>query len=126
MEYMFPTRFWLDSNHFLLVVGVLAVGLVALLWEVKERLRDRGPKRSWLGRITRVELLISLPLACVAGALVFLKVPGFDWLTRFSYTAVDLAVALIVLGSLLSVLRHTCSTWYRSRKRDGQTRHNTI
>ena len=116
MVYMCPTRSWLDSNHFFFVVGVLIVGLIALLWEVKQRMQDNGSKRSWLGSLTCVELLVSLALACVAGAFVFLKIPGLDSVTRFSYTVLDLAVALIVLGSLLSVLRHTCC---RSGKRDG-------
>ena len=108
MDYMLPTRFWLDSNHFLLVVGVFVVGLVALLSEVKERMQNNGSKRSWLASLTRFELLISLLLACVAGALVFLKIPELDSVTSFSYTIFDLAIALIVTGVLLSVLRYAC------------------
>ena len=108
LEYMLPTRFWLDSNHFLLVVGVLVVGLAALLWELKSQIHSNGSKRSWLSSLTRVELLISLLVACAAGALVLLKIPEFDSVTRFSYTIFDLAIALIVLGAFLSVLRYVC------------------
>jgi DNA-binding transcriptional ArsR family regulator len=46
-----------------------------------------------------------LSVACVAGLLVFLKIPGFDLVTRFSYTVFDLAIAFVVLGTLLSVVR---------------------
>jgi hypothetical protein len=108
LEYMLPTRFWLDSNHFLFVAGVLAVGLAALLWELKSGMENNGAKRSWLGGLTRVELLISLLLACAAGALVLLKIPEFGPITRFSYTVFDLAIALIVLGVFLSVVRYAC------------------
>ena len=106
MEYMLPTRFWLDGNHFLLAVAVLVAGLVAFLSEVKGRVSGNPPRRSWLGSLAGGELLISLVLACVAGALIFLKLPGLDPVTRYSYTAFDLAVALVVLGTIVSVLRH--------------------
>jgi len=106
MEYMLPTRFWLDSNHFLIAVAVLIVGLVALLWELKGRVSGNPSKRSWLGSLAGSELLISLVLACVAGALMFLKLPGLDLVTRYSYSIFDLAVALVVLGTSVSVLRH--------------------
>jgi len=106
MEYMLPTRFWLDSNHFLLAVAVLTAGLVAFLSEVKGWVSGDPTRRSWLGSLAGGELLISLVLAGAAGALMFLKLPGVDLVTRYSYTAFDLAVALVVLGTIASVLRH--------------------
>jgi hypothetical protein len=111
-EYVLPTRFWLDSNHFLLVVGVVAVGLAALLWELKSRMQNNESKRSWLGTLTRVHLFISLLVACAAGALIFLQIPKFDSVTRFSYTIFDLAIALIVLGVLLSAVSYACRTTF--------------
>ena len=65
MEYMLPRRFWLDSNHFLLAVAVLIVGLVALMWELKIRVSGGPSKRSWLCSLAGGELLILLVLACV-------------------------------------------------------------
>ncbi|NQT13600.1 MAG: hypothetical protein HQ582_12680 [Planctomycetes bacterium] len=106
MEYMLPTRFWLDSNHFLIAVGILIVGLVAFLWELKGRVSGNPSKRSWLGLLAGGELLISLVFACVAGVLIFLKIPGIDPLTRYSYSIFELAVALVVLGTIASALRH--------------------
>jgi hypothetical protein len=106
MEYMLPTRFWLDGNHFLLAVGVLVVGLVAFLGELKGRVSGDPARRSWLGSLAAGGLLISLALAGVAGVLVFLKLPGLEPVTRYSYSIFDLAVALVVLGTILTVLRH--------------------
>lgn len=106
MEYMLPTRFWLDSNHFLVAVAVLILGLIALLWELKSRVSGTPSRRSWLGSLAGSELLISLMLACVAGVLIFLKLPGLDPATRYAYSIFDLAVALVVLGTIISVLRH--------------------
>jgi hypothetical protein len=103
---MLPTRFWLDSQHFLIAVAVLLIGLIALLWELKGRVSGNPPKRSWLGWLAGSELLISLVLACVAGMLIFLKIPGFDAVTRYSYSIFDLAIALVVLGTTAVVLRH--------------------
>jgi len=109
MEYMLPTRTWLDSNHFLLAVAVLVVGLAALLSELKGRVSGNPSRRSWLGSLVGGELLISLLLACVAGVLIFLEIPGLDLLTRYSYSIFDLAIALVVLGTIVSVLRK--QTW---------------
>jgi hypothetical protein len=66
---------------------------------------DRS-QRSWLGLLTTYELLISLLLACVSGALILLKIPGLDQATRYSYSIFDLAVALLILGALVSAVRH--------------------
>lgn len=106
MEYMLPSRFWLDSNHSLIAVAILIVGLVALLWELKGRVSGNLSKRSSLGLLAGGGLLISLVLACVAGVLIFLKIPGLDPVTRYSYSVFDLAVALVLLGAIVSVLRH--------------------
>jgi hypothetical protein len=109
MEHMLPTRFWLDSQHFLIAVAVLMIGLVALLWELKWRLSDDPAKRSWLGSLVAGELLLSLVLACVTGILIFLKLPGLDQVTRYAYSIFDLAIALVVLGAIVTVVRHAVS-----------------
>ena len=108
MEYMLPTRFWLDSNHFLVAIAALLVGLAALLTESKSWVSGRPSDRSWLSSLAGGDLLISLVLAFVAGMLIFLKIPGLDPVTRYCYSVFDLAVALAVLGTLVTVLRHAC------------------
>jgi len=93
---------------------VLAVGLVALLVELKDRVSGRPSTRSWPGLVAGAELLISLMLACLAGLLILLRIPGLDPVTRYSYTLFDLALALVVFGALVSVLRHAGRMSFRS------------
>jgi hypothetical protein len=51
-------------------------------------------------------------------ALVFLKIPEFGPITRFSYTVFDLAIALIVLGVLLNVIRYACRLTFSASASD--------
>jgi hypothetical protein len=37
---------------------------------------------------------------------MFLNLPALDSVTRYSYSVFDLAVALVVLGTIVSALRH--------------------
>ena len=106
MQYMLPTRFWLDANHFLVAISVLVTGLVAFLWELKGRMSPKADKRSWIGSLTCGVLLISLALACTAGILIFLKTPALEALTRYSYTIFDLSLTLILLGTSVSAFRY--------------------
>jgi hypothetical protein len=107
-EYMLPTRFWLDSQHFLLTAVVFAVGFVAVLAEFKNRMQNDRPKRSWLGFLTVGEPSIALSVACVAGVLILFRIPGFTPVTRYCYSVFDMAIALVVLGAIAVVLRHAC------------------
>jgi hypothetical protein len=104
-EYTLPTRFWLDSQHFLLAAGVLVVGFAILLMEIKGRMKNHNPRRSWLSFLTVGELSSSLLVACAAGLLVFLKIPGLAPVTRYCHTIFDLAIALVVLGAIAGVMR---------------------
>ena len=86
MDYMLPAPMWLDSNHFFVAVGVMLVGLVALLWEIRQWISDHGQRRSVLGVVTALALALSLAAAVAAGILVFLKIPVLSDVTRASYT----------------------------------------
>lgn len=105
MEYMLPTRMWLDANHFLLAAGVMLVGLVALLWELRQWISDHGQRRSALGIVTALVLAVSLAVALVAGILVFLKIPALDAVTRASYTVFDAAITVSLVAVIVTVLR---------------------
>jgi len=105
MEYMLPTPMWLDANYFLVAVGVILVGLVALLWEVRQWISDHGERRSAFGILIALIEALSLLLAVVAGILVFLKIPALDAATRASYTVFDVAVTVLLIAAVLSVLR---------------------
>jgi len=107
-EFMFPSRFVLDSNHFPMAVAVLVVGVVALLWEAKNHGPAGDSNRTWLGSLTAMGLTDALVVALVAGALIFLTFPGFEAVTRYAYTVFDVAVVFLLLGAIVSVLRQAC------------------
>jgi hypothetical protein len=105
MEYMLPTPLWLDANHFLVAVGVMLVGLVALLWELRQWISDHGQFRSALGGMTALVLTLSLAAAAGAGILVFLKIPALDAVTRASYTVFDVGLTVLLVAVIVTVLR---------------------
>jgi hypothetical protein len=104
MEYMLPTRMWLDANHFPVAVAVMLAGVVALLWELRQYLADHGQGRSSPGTITLWVLVLSLAVAAASGLLVFLKIPALDTVTRVSYTLFDAAIAVLMAGVIVTVV----------------------
>lgn len=105
MDYMLPTPMWLDANHFLVAVGVMLVGLIALLWELRQWISDHGQFRSTLGIMTALVLTLSLAAAAGAGVLVFLKIPALDAVTRASYTVFDAGLTVLLVAVIVTVLR---------------------
>jgi hypothetical protein len=103
MGYILPTRFTLDANHALLAGGVFVVGIVALLGEVGLHRPTQAARR----RLTRtlIWLLATLAAAALSGLLMLLKAPGLDGLTRASYTAFDVSLALVLVGAIVIALR---------------------
>lgn len=104
MEYMLPSRFWLDANHFLFAVVVMAVGCLALMWEIKQGMSTSGSGRSLIRFLISVELAFSLGIACLAGILMTFNLPRFDILTRVQYTVFDFALLLVIAGATLAIL----------------------
>jgi|LSQX01.2.fsa_nt_gb hypothetical protein len=105
MEYMLPSPMWFDANHFLVAVGVMLVGLVAVLWELRQWISDHGQFRSALGIMTALVLILSLAVAAGAGVLVFLKIPALDAMTRASYTVFDAGLTVLLVAVIVTVLR---------------------
>lgn len=105
LEYMLPTRLWLDANHFLVVLCVVLVGLVALLWELRQAISDHGEHRSTLGTVLIVVLTGSLLIAVIAGLLILVKVPWLDSVTRIAYSVLDIAVTILLAASMVTVVR---------------------
>jgi len=105
MEYMLPSRMWLDANHFIVAAGIMLVGLIALLWELRQWIADRGERRSAFGILVALIEVLSLVLAVVAGGLVFLKVPALDAATRVSYTLFDVAITVLLAAAIVTTLR---------------------
>jgi len=106
LAYALPTRFWLDANHFALAVVALAIGVVALLSEVRAKSRRRPDGAARLAcSAPAVELAAALVLACVSGVLMLLKPGGLNPLTRAAFSAFDLSLALVLLGATAVLLR---------------------
>jgi hypothetical protein len=120
MEYMLPTQMSLDANRFLIAVSVLLAGLVALLWQLRQWLSDAGQRRSIPGALTALVLALSLAAAATAGVLVFLKIPGLDFVTRASHSVLDVSVTVVMAGMIVTVLHRVARQFLgREAPRDG-------
>ena len=120
LEYMLPTPMWLDANHFLVATGVMLVGLVALLWELRRWISDRGQRRSFFGIVTALCLAVGLASAGTAGLLIFLKIPVLDTLTRVSYTVFDASVTWLLVFVIVTVL-HGVAQQFRGNAEHAQS-----
>ncbi|MBN2355157.1 hypothetical protein JXO59_03540, partial [candidate division KSB1 bacterium] len=78
-QYALPSRFWFDSNHFLVSV-VIIIG--AFIFAVQQ---DR--------KMFQV-LCALVVITAVAGAIMLLKLPFIGFLTRLSYSIFDVAIVL--------------------------------
>ncbi len=107
LEYMLPTRLWLDANHFAVAVGVMLIGCIALLWELRQWIADHGEQRSALGIILSLVLAASLGAAVLSGIIILVKATWLDALTRVSYTALDIAITVLLAAAIVTVLRAT-------------------
>ncbi|MHC1769292.1 MAG: multiheme c-type cytochrome [Verrucomicrobiia bacterium] len=97
-EYMTARRFTLDAGHFWVGISVLIVGLVLAL---QRPVSGRG---TGTPAALRKALWALLLLAGVCGALVLLKFGWLAALTRWAYTGFDLGLALLALGSVLTLV----------------------
>jgi len=102
-NYVLPTRFWLDNNHVLVVMLVVGVGLAVLVWEIRA-IMAHSTGRSPLRVPFSIGMALLLLLACLAGALMLLRLPNLDTVTRVSYTLLEVTLALVMLGAIVAVL----------------------
>lgn len=98
-EYVFPSRLWLDHQHFLVAAATFAVGVVGLLGRVRS---GRGDAAS---RVATWVMASSLLTAMVCGLLMALSLSTIHELTRYAYTAFDLALVVIVVVAIVIQLR---------------------
>ena len=104
-DYALPLRFWLDGNHFLAAALVLLLGLCGLAWRLyRQRLAGHSPASYFKAHSIRI-VLAAVVLAVVSGTLMLLQFPVLEPITRFSYTVLDLALALVLAGTVTIVLR---------------------
>jgi len=97
MEPMLPSRFWLDSNHFLVAALIMALGGLAVLWELRPDPLGSSLRRRFLTRPAAMVLGAGLLLASTTGALMFLRLDSLGLLTKLSYTGFDMSLTFIVL-----------------------------
>lgn len=90
-QYGLPTRFWLDSNHFL-ISALILIG--AFIFAVQQNRRTF----QWL--------FTFIVIAIVAGAFMLLKLPSIGFLTRLGYSVFDLAIILILIVIFLLSFRN--------------------
>lgn len=98
-EYMLPSRFWLDSNHFLVALLVIITGLVGLFLNANEQASKHLLAPRYL------VILGGLITAVVSGTFMFFNPPGLEMITRASYTLFDLSLIVILLGCVFALLR---------------------
>jgi len=100
-QYALPSRFWLDSNHFLLAAAILMIAFVYAL---------RQNRRNFHLIIT------ALAIAAAAGAFILIKLPWLDFLTRLSYTVFDSALIITVILTIVLSFGDLLSLKYCQRR----------
>lgn len=94
IQYMFPSRFWLDSQHFLIAVGVIGLGITAYLRTTNLPIQENVS----FFNIFPKAILVSTVFVAFSGGLMLLKIPGLGKLSRYAYTVFDLALIGILIG----------------------------
>jgi len=90
-QYALPTRFWLDTNHFLLSVLIMAGGFFYALQQSRKVFQL---------------ILIFIMFAIITGIYILLKLDIFNFLTRMSYSIFDISIVFIVLIVMLNLIRN--------------------
>ncbi len=104
-DYALPLRFWLDGNHFLAAMLILVLGLCGLCWRLyRQRLAGHSPASYFKAHSIRI-VLAAVILTVVSGTLMLLQFPVLEPITRSSYTVLDLALAAVLAGTVIIVLR---------------------
>ena len=111
LEYVLPGRMWLDANHFIVASGVMAIGLVALLWEVKQLFVPQD-LRSVMGMVLVVVGGLSLVASVLSGLFMLFKLRALELVTRLSYSIFDGAIGLLLIVTLVVLIRQIAA-WYR-------------
>ncbi len=97
VEYIFPSRFWLDSHHFLISAFVILSGLGVFGITCKSDLSLTKSLKCFSKGLT-----LSLIVVLVTGFLMLLRLPGLGLITRHAYTLFDLGL----IGILIGVITH--------------------
>ncbi len=104
-EYALPLRFWLDSSHLLSALFILILGAVAFAWRIHRLPRQSSGKKHLLTSRTIYLLIAAFLVVGFAGSFMLVKHPALESVARLSYTAFDLALALLLIAVIGVVAR---------------------
>ena len=115
VNFIFPSRLWLDSNHFALAMLILLAGILAFIYRIRnivQKKTNSAKQVFWTN-----ELVISFVVMVAAGLIMLIKIPGLDAVTRFSYTLFDVSLLFILIGAQVTFYtRIVKNTFLQSRQ----------
>jgi len=101
-SYVLPDRMTLDTNHFMITVIALIVGIFAWLQMRKDNLSS-----SLLGKFQALFLILSV----ISGLFMMIKFEFIYQIVRIAYTVFDLAIVLSVLTSIIYLINDQFSKY---------------
>jgi len=101
-SYVLPDRMTLDTNHFMITVIALIVGIFAWLQMRKDNLSS-----SLLGKFQALFLILSV----ISGLFMMIKFEFIYLIVRIAYTVFDLAIVLGVLTSIIYLINDQFSKY---------------
>jgi len=105
LEFMLPSRFWLDSHHFAVGAAVMIAGAIALLARLKQLHPGKRLRIRLISCYRAVLLAVGLILAALSGFFMLLHPSALGVLSLLSYTVFDLSLVLIVASMFLVIFR---------------------
>ncbi|RQW02380.1 hypothetical protein EH223_12650 [candidate division KSB1 bacterium] len=100
VNFILPSRFWLDSNHFAIAMVILFAGILAVVYRLRNAVQKKSKNRKQM--FWTKELVATFVVLFVAGLLMLIKVPGLAEVNRFAYTIFDVALLFVLIGALVT------------------------
>ena len=107
-SYVLPDRMALDTNHFMITIIALIVGLFTWLQMKKDNLST-----SLLGKLQGMFLLLSV----ISGLFMMIKFEFIYQIVRIAYTVFDLAIVLSVLTSITYLINDQFSKYEQATQK---------
>ncbi len=100
VNFILPSRFWLDSNHFAIAMLILFAGILAIVYRLRNAMQKKSETRKQM--FWTSELVITFVVLFVAGLLMMIKIPALVEVNRFAYTVFDVALLFVLFGTLVT------------------------
>jgi hypothetical protein len=99
IEYMLPSRFALDSNHFLISTINILISLISLyiISSIKQK--------SKLDRILLKCIFTGLLVSIIAGFFMLVQFDGIYDVVKYAYTLFDISQVLLTICTLTTVFK---------------------